>query len=362
MNIEKDLEKDGISCIEPLDTLSTTLIAKFVAEKLSCAFSVYGLVYDSLFFKVSKIPMYTAIIPEDMAEANYFYKNSSIYFKQGLKIEDMQELAIHEFIHSFQEIKDNKNYLHRLGLCDYTKMKVNGLALNEGSVQYFTAKALKSKIDTVKYYGIEFPTNSPNYYPLLCNLIKQMSYITGEEVLFNSTFFANDKFKKAFISLCGENTFYEISHNFDLISSLEEKLSALALQKQDNIDETKLSQITNKMEVVKNKIQNTFIITQNMILKSYFDREFEKIHFSYKVEDYRKKLYYYKDLIGTIEGYHYYNDYYINKMNELANKYDNIDFPNQLVPYKTSFISRILYELRKLVKNLKNVVHSQDIK
>ena len=58
MNIEKDLEKDGISCIEPLDTLSTTLIAKFVAEKLSCAFSVYGLVYDSLFFKVSNSYVY----------------------------------------------------------------------------------------------------------------------------------------------------------------------------------------------------------------------------------------------------------------------------------------------------------------
>ena len=33
MSIENDLRKDGITVIQPLDTLSVTLIAKYVAEK-----------------------------------------------------------------------------------------------------------------------------------------------------------------------------------------------------------------------------------------------------------------------------------------------------------------------------------------
>ena len=81
MSIEKDLKKDGIQVIKEVDTLSVTLIAKFVAERLSSTFLFYGLKYNDLFIKISRIPMYIATMPDGMAEANYFYKNSSIYFR-----------------------------------------------------------------------------------------------------------------------------------------------------------------------------------------------------------------------------------------------------------------------------------------
>ena len=102
MNIEKDLKKDGIIVIKPLDTLSITLIAKFVAEKLVSSFPFYGFNYQNLFIKISCIPMYIADIPKNMGEANYFYKNSSIYFRNGLSIDDMKKYSVHEFIHSYQ--------------------------------------------------------------------------------------------------------------------------------------------------------------------------------------------------------------------------------------------------------------------
>ena len=38
MNIENELKKDGITIIKPLDTLSVTLIAKYVAEKFMSFF------------------------------------------------------------------------------------------------------------------------------------------------------------------------------------------------------------------------------------------------------------------------------------------------------------------------------------
>ena len=142
MNIENDLKKDGITIIEQLDALSVTLIAKFVAEKFITFFPFSGFRYNDLFIKVSRLNMYIADIPEGMSEANYFYKNSSIYFKQGLSMDEMKELTIHEFIHHFQEVKDDNGTLYRLGLCDFTGLKVRGMALNEASVQLLSSRIL----------------------------------------------------------------------------------------------------------------------------------------------------------------------------------------------------------------------------
>ena len=48
-------------------------------------------------------------------KANYFYKNESIYFKDGLSMDEMKELTIHEFMHHYQEKKDKNNqYLTKL--------------------------------------------------------------------------------------------------------------------------------------------------------------------------------------------------------------------------------------------------------
>ena len=43
-----------------------------------------------------------------MSEANYFYKNTSIYFNEKIDIADIEEFAVHECIHYIQEIKDKK--------------------------------------------------------------------------------------------------------------------------------------------------------------------------------------------------------------------------------------------------------------
>ena len=77
-------------------------------------------------------------------------------------------------------------------------LKVYGLGINEAAVQLATAKALNFSEDSVKYYDINFNTISPNFYPLECNLIAQMAYITGEYTLFDSTFNSNNNFKNKF--------------------------------------------------------------------------------------------------------------------------------------------------------------------
>ena len=147
--------------------------------------------------------MYRAEMPEGMAEANYFYKNTSIYFNERVAIEDLEEFAIHECIHYIQEIKDKRNNLIRMGLCNFDTLKITGMGLNEAAVQYLTSKVIGIQKEAVKYFGISFETISPSYYPLECNLIEQLTYFTGDEILFDSTFTSNDKFKNYFIQLSG---------------------------------------------------------------------------------------------------------------------------------------------------------------
>lgn len=349
MNIENELKKDGITVIKPLDTLSITLIAKFVAEKFISFFPFSRFRYHDLFVKISRLNMYIADMPEGMSEANYFYKNSSIYFKQGLSMDEMKELTIHEFMHHFQEIKDLKGNLYRLGLCDFTGIKVHGMALNEAAVQLISSKILKNKQDSVKYYGIEFSTPTPSYYPLLCNLISQMAYIVGEVVLYDSTLYSNDRFKNAFIHATSELTFHQVEKNFDKILNAEEKiiLTTARMQK-DDLSDKEIAKASTQIGICKKIIQNTFIETQNKIFTSYFDKSLNNLYSVQDIEDFRKKLYCYKDLLGITENYSYFNDYYIHLMSKLDEIYDSITGDTALIPYKRSLWQILLSKLSKL--------------
>ena len=95
MSIKSDLKKDGIEIIEKLDTLKINSIAKNIASKLCETFPDYGLNENELFIKLSRLDMYKAKMPDGMAEANYFYKNSSIYFNEHIPDDDMEEFAVH---------------------------------------------------------------------------------------------------------------------------------------------------------------------------------------------------------------------------------------------------------------------------
>ena len=352
MNIEKDLKKDGIIVIKPLDTLSITLIAKYIAEKLISAFPFYGFNYDSLYIKISNLPMYIADIPSNMGEANYFYKNSSIYFKDGLSVDEMKKYAIHEFIHAYQEIKDKNNILYKLGLCDFTGFKVHGMALNEGAVQLAASKALKNENEVVKYYDIEFTTNTPSCYPIICNLVNQMAYIIGEDVLFDSTFNSNNKFIKSFTNLCGEKNFYKIQTNLDKILHLEEKLISLSSKLESEVlSKEFIARASTKIGMYKNSIKTTFFQTQELILTSYFNKALNNVYSAQEIEDYRKKLYNYRDLLGITENYSFFNDYYINMMAKLDEKYEALDnIELSLVPYNRSLFQIIIEKIYTFIR------------
>lgn len=349
MNFEAELRKDGIEVIGRLDTLSINSIARNTANKICNAFPRAHFDCSQLFIEFSRTPMYIARMPEGYAEATYFYKNSSVYFKAGLTLKEMEKFAIHELIHHIQEVKDENGNLYRLGLCEFGALKTYGTALNEGAVQLATSKILHQNETIVKYYNISLPTNSPNCYPLLCNLVSQLAYLVGEHCLFDSTLFSTDQFKLALIKTCGENNFLKIQNNLDKVLKIEEKIVILNNKLfYDNLSDKKNVKLCEKIDKLKNELKNTFIQTQNMIFSFYFDNEFNKLNTTQEIELYRTKLYNYKNFIGIVENYNNFNDFYLNKMVALDEKYESILNNVALaVIHEKSFV--------KLFKNMKKV-------
>ena len=104
----------------------------------------------------------------------------------------------------------------------------------------------------------------------------------------------------------------------------------------------------------------TFMRTQNLIISSYFDKAFENISNLEEVENYRRKLYTFKDYLGCTEGYTFFNDYYVNKMEQLENKYNalengNVENAIKLITKKESKIISFFKALKKLIFGEKNV-------
>ena len=350
MSIESDLKKDGITVVGKLDTLSVNSISRDIAEKLCKAFPNQNFIFQNLFIALSRIPMYIADIPEGFAEATYFYKNSSMYFKQGLKLEELEKFAVHEFIHYLQEIKDKKGHLVRLGLCDFGELKICGMALNEGAVQYMASKALNTEQEIVKYYGISLPTNSPSYYPILCNLVAQMAYITGEEALYDSTFYGSSVFKEKFANLCGVDSLLKIESNMDKIMETEEK--AIKLNNKlmyDELEVMKAQKVAKKVENYKKKIKEIFFETQKLIFTSFFNTQFNKILTTADIDEYRLRLYNYKNYIGISDDYSEFNEFYINKMMDLDSKYEKIINNTNLTVVSNSKIARFFRKVKAIL-------------
>ena len=115
-----------------------------------------------------------------------------------------------------------------------------------------------------------------------------------------------------------------------------------------------------KIDELKSERMLTFMRTQNLIISSYFDKAFENISNLEEVENYRRKLYTFKDYLGCTEGYTFFNDYYVNKMEQLENKYNalengNVENAIKLITKKESKIISFFKALKKLIFGEKNV-------
>lgn len=349
MSIKSALRKEGIEVISQLNTLKVNSIATNIAQKLVKAFPEQNINYHDFFMKLSRLNMYIAKIPNGVA-AKYFYKNSSIYFSETADLENLNDVIIHECIHAIQTNVNQNNRLVKLGLCDFSDLKLSGMALNEAAVQLMTMKCCGSKFDTVKYFDIELLSNSPNYYTLECNLVRQMAYITGEYVLFNSTLYSNDNFKNKFITLTSKDDYEVIKNNINSLMYLEDRLHRILEKVQNSETVTpKVARLMKESNQIKETIKKGFMITQNRIFTSFFDNLFDSLYSPKSMENFRNALYIYRNFIGVTNDYTFFNDYYINKMAGLEDKYNNVpNTPLALVPVKETLLQLLIRKIKTL--------------
>jgi hypothetical protein len=170
-----------------------------------------------------------------------------------------------------------------------------------------------------------------------------------------------------FVLLTSKSTFYKIQANLDKMMDLEDTLSNQTSLLETTVNNKKTKKISNKIATLRTQIQELFLETQNTILTSYFDKKFNAISTVVQIEDYRKKLYNFKDFIGYTSNYSFYNDYYIKKMsdlewkrNEIENKTHSTDANLLLVPHKSGILVTFFRKVKKLFgasKELEKVIN-----
>lgn len=263
--------------------------------------------------------MYVAKMSDSLCGAKYFYKNNSIYFNIDYSLSEVDTFSLHECLHYLQEVKDEKGNLIRLGLYDFADNR--GIAFNEAAVQLMTVEALNQPIQDVTYYRLCIPSNSPDYYPLECAIIRQMAYFTGTYPLYYSTLHGNDIFKNTFITIAGEKAFKQIESHLDKMLKREEELCYYSNSLkgfEDNI--RKVRKLNSIMEHTKKEITNLFLSCQNTIISHCFSKELENIRTLEDVTELKNKLYGFQNYIATTDSYTFYNEFYRHMMEALEEK------------------------------------------
>ena len=148
-----------------------------------------------------------------------------------------------------------------------------------------------------------------------------------------------------------QNAIDEILYHEEDIIKLNNKIA--------NIDDRnkRVDGMLKKIDELKNEISLIFFRTQNLIISSYFDSTFDRISNLEEVENYRRKLYTFKDYLGSSEGYTFFNDYYVSKMEELEAKYNALENGEDLqiekaikvISKKENMFRRFIAAIKKLL-------------
>ena len=332
MNINRYYKDFNIIPITKMNVRERVEFANSASLFLLDSFPKLDLDYIKMLDVLQKTEMYIARIPENIAPANYSYKDEIIYISDETDINLENEFIWHEIIHRIQHCKNKRGNLTQMGLCLVLETKIQGLALNEAAIQYVVEKLLNTEIQIIEIYGMKIPTTSKNYYPILTNLISQIAFLLGDYLLIESVLKSNENFKYNTIDNLGLDVYYEIQSNFDKI-----------LECKDNI--TKANE-DNKIQENINKIKILYLETQNLIMNSYFSNLIKRIDTMQELEKFKIKLLNYKNYVGANEGLVSYWKLYEEmqpKIKQIETKIKN----RSLVVVSDNIIARIFRKIKK---------------
>lgn len=331
MNILKKLSKIGIEPQKEIAPKEINYIAHIVADRITNTFIELQDQYNEILAKILKCKMYYSKTASNISKVNYIYWNNSIYIDESINIFEINEQLYHEIIHYLQVLKKNNGKIIKMGLCEFEDFKLNGLGINEALVQYMTSKIINREKSTTKIYGIQLKTISPYSYPLLTNLIEQIIYLLGEDIIIKAAINLNDdKFEKLFYNTFEEKT-NNIIKNFDQL--LEQK-NKLFKQKQKGNIEVDLEK----------RISNIYLDTQKIILSKYYDQIIQKLTTQEEIDFCLNKYIKNKEFIGNRtnnEEINFYDEYQFivqSKLDKQLVKINKEKQKNALVKYNNKLI------------------------
>lgn len=355
MNINSLLKKEGIENIKRISKIHVNVIAKDVAIKLCLAFPEYNFNRAYLVNIFSTLNMYTSKMPNDMSGAKYIFENNSIYFNQDIEFTNIPNIAMHECIHVLQA--------HITGSAKFTETFsyfTKSIALNEAAVQLMASEANMHKSVEEKYFDISFETISPDFYPLECVLLKELTYFTGTFSLYHSVINNSSLFINTFIAKFNKKIFSDITRNLDKLLILENDLNSYMFELKYSTKPSQISSLTKIVNEKKALVNKLFFDTQNYIIENCFNCVFDNISTMNDLNDFKISIYNFKDVIGYSKNYTYYNDFYRNMMSCIDNKKEEIERLGELCLYRTDVTALAVIDnahtLVSLLKTFSNKV------
>lgn len=363
MGINLLLKKEGLDNIRKLNILRINQIASNISDKLCRSFPELHLSQSDLFRQLSRLDMFTAKMQDTNSSAKYVYGNGSIYFNENINLNQMDIAVIHECIHYLQEAKDSKGKLLRLGLYDLNRQ--TGLALNEAAVQLMAVRTGNKQIDTVTYYGMTFISESPEFYPLECALLSQMTFFTGNEAMYFSTLYGIPMFEKTFKNMSDNDAFFDIELDFDKLLETETDLAILSQKLQTTdapVEKSKLLQM--QIDAKKKSIKKICVRIQNKIIESCFKRKFMECHTFDDLRELETDLNTFKNLLIIPEKYSFYDEFSEKIQNDINFKKDQIikygkviDIPKEYSNYLPVEVgTKKLSKIREIWSTLKEFI------
>jgi len=238
------------------------------------------------------------------------------------------------------------------------------------------SEASMSKDVQEKYYNINVKTNSPNYYPLECALVRQISYFTGSYPLYHSAFNGNDVFKNTFIAKTNKKTYSVVIKNLDKLLREEGELQFFISELHYTEKESTIKVLNKLIRERKASIASTFFNTQNLIMKSFFISEFNIIRDLEDVKEFKNRFYNYSNLLGSSDDYTFYNTFYRDMMDLLEKKREYIEQYGEINLFETvqnsimiidntkssfNFLMTFVRKVKKLFYTDKETVHANDL-
>lgn len=356
MGISKILKKFDIKVIGKVSKEEQIIISDNVATKITNKFNFidYGYIYT----KLMRAKMYIAIIPKGMTRAIYSYEEDTLFISDEEDLNNVSKELLYECIHTMQDIRDKKGNVKQLGQCIFSDYKVYAMALNEASILYITQKIFEEEIKYVEAYGIKANTYSPNSYPLICNILLQLLFISNEKTLVKSTLNSTDEFLIDGIEKIGESSYVNIQNNLDEMLYASEEIIGIKRSLKNNTSDGNMEEINTQLNRIYEKeaiIRRLYMDSQMSIFTMYFDRLYNRVQTISDIQIYRRRLEDYKELIGfyTNESQEYfleyYEGYYKEKEEKLKEKQDKIKRKNDLA--LTVVSDNIIVQIFNKIKN-----------